>query len=86
VLWTFSAAVIPFGAQGFLAAPQGRVIGFSGVVNRAGQATSDSRVIRAMLRKAWPGVGFQLESALWTDALQLPSLANGTATDRAAMR
>jgi len=77
VLWTFAVAVIPFGAQGFLADPQGRVIGLSGPVN-AREAAADSQQIRAALRKAWPGVGFQLESALWTDQLQLPSLAAGT--------
>ena len=32
--WTFAAAVIPPGAQSILAAPQGRVIGLSGVVER----------------------------------------------------
>jgi len=78
VLWTFAAAVIPFGAQGFLAAPQGRVIGLNGPVN-AREAAADSQQIRAALRQAWPGVGFQLESALWTVQLQLPSLAKGTA-------
>ena len=37
VLWTFTDAVIPSGAQGILAAPQSRVIGLSGVANvRAG--------------------------------------------------
>ena len=63
VLWTFAAAVIPLGARGILAAPQGRVIGLSGEVD-AGQAAADSQQIRATLRKAWPGVGFQLENAL----------------------
>jgi ABC-type antimicrobial peptide transport system permease subunit len=78
VLWTFAVAVIPFGAQGFLADPQGRVIGLSGPVT-AREAAADSQQIRATLRKDWPGVGFQMESALWTDQLQLPSLAKGTA-------
>ena len=76
--WTFAAAVIPPGAQSILAAPQGRVIGLSGVVD-AGEAAADSRLIRAKLRAAWPGVGFQMESALWADPVQLPS-STGTLT------
>jgi ABC-type antimicrobial peptide transport system permease subunit len=79
VLWTFATAVIPYGAQGFLADPQGRVIGLSGPVD-ASQAIADSQQIRATLRQAWPGVGFQLQSALWTEMLQLPSLATSTTT------
>jgi ABC-type antimicrobial peptide transport system permease subunit len=79
VLWTFAGAVIPLGAQSILAAPQGRVIGLSGVVD-AGEAAADSQVIRATLRKAWPGVGFQMESALWAAPIQLPSPATSTAT------
>ncbi|MGH3409705.1 MAG: hypothetical protein ACRDRJ_45515, partial [Streptosporangiaceae bacterium] len=65
VLWTFADAVIPLGAQGILADPRGRVVRLVGAVN-AGEAATDSRQIRATLRKAWPGVGFQLDSALWT--------------------
>ena len=72
--------MIPPGAQGFLAAPQGRVIRLSGVAD-TGEAAADSRLIRATLRKAWPGVGFQMESALWADPIQLPSSA--TARTRA---
>ena len=78
VLWTFADAVVPFGAQGFLADPQDRVLGISGPVSARG-AAADSQQIRAALRQAWPGVGFQLESALWTDQLQLPSSGNPTA-------
>ena len=74
VLWTFAAGVIPPGALSILAAPQGRVIGLTGVAD-AGEGGSDSQLIRATLRKAWPGVGFQLESALWTNPLRLPSSA-----------
>jgi hypothetical protein len=77
VLWTFAVAVIPPGAQSILAAPQGRLIRLSGVAD-AGQAAADSQLIRATLRKAWPGVGFQMESALWADPIQLSS--PGTAT------
>jgi ABC-type antimicrobial peptide transport system permease subunit len=72
VLWNFSAGVIPSGALSILAAPQGRVIGLSGVAN-ASDAAADTRLISAALRKAWPGVGFQLESALWTPPIDLPS-------------
>jgi ABC-type antimicrobial peptide transport system permease subunit len=76
VLWTFAAGVIPPGALNILAAPQGRVTGLSGVAD-AGDAASDTPLIRATLRKAWPGVGFQLESAVWTNPLRLPSSATG---------
>ena len=79
VLWTFAGAVIPLGAQGILAAPQGRVISLSGEVD-AGEAAADSQQIRATLRKAWPGVGFQMESALWAAPLQLSLSATGTAS------
>jgi hypothetical protein len=76
--WTFAAAVVPFGAQGFLADPQDRVLAINGPVN-AREAAVDSQQIRAALRQAWPGVGFQLESALWTEQLQIPSPGNPTA-------
>ena len=69
--WTFAAAVIPPGAQGILAAPQGRVIGLSGVVGSAGQAATDGRQIRAALRKAWPGIGYQMQGALWASPITL---------------
>ena len=77
VLWTFADAVVPFGAQGFLADPQDRVLGINGPVN-ARQAAADSQQIRAALRQAWPGVGYQMESALWTDPIQLSSSATAT--------
>ncbi len=70
MLWTFAAEVIPPGAQGILTAPANRVFGLSGPVN-AGQAAADSQLIRTTLRKAWPGVGFQMESALWANPIQL---------------
>ena len=76
-IWTFAAAVVPFGAQSTLADPRDRVIAFNGPVN-ASQAAADSQQVRAALRKAWPGVGFELESARWTQTLQLSSLAAGT--------
>ncbi len=78
VLWTFAAAVDPAGALNGLVDPQGRVIGLSGEVD-AGQAAADSQVIRATLRRAWPGVGFQMESALWANPIQL-SVTNTTST------
>jgi FtsX-like permease family len=71
VLWTFAAAVIPPGAQSILAAPQSRVIGLTGVVDNAGQAATDTRQIRASLRKAWPGIGYQMAGALWADPIPL---------------
>ena len=77
VLWTFAAASIPPGALNILAAPQGRVVGLSGVADPR-QAAADSRLIRTTLREAWPGVGFQLESALWAEPLQLPSPSAST--------
>ena len=70
--WTFAGAVIPLGAQGILADSQGRVISLSGDVD-AGGAAADSQQIRTTLSKAWPGVGFQMESALWADPVQLSS-------------
>ena len=79
VLWTFAAAVDPAGALNSLADPQGRVIGLSGAVN-AGQAAADSQVIRATLRKAWSGVGFQLEGALWANPVQLSAVTTSTAS------
>jgi ABC-type antimicrobial peptide transport system permease subunit len=70
VLWTFAATAITPGEQSILASPQSRVVGLSGVVD-AGQAAADSRLIGTTLRKAWPGVSFQLESALWAEPIQL---------------
>jgi hypothetical protein len=75
--WTFAAEAIQPGAQSFLAAPQNRVIRLSGVVD-TGEAAADTRLIRATLRKAWPGVGFQMQSALWAEPIQLSSSASGT--------
>ncbi len=76
-LWTFAVAAIPPGAQNILASPQGRVVGLSGVVD-AGEAATDSQLIRTTLRQAWPGVSFQLESALWANPIQLPASATST--------
>jgi ABC-type antimicrobial peptide transport system permease subunit len=79
VLWNFSAGVVPSGALSILTASQDRVMGLSGVANE-GDAASDTPLISAALRKAWPGVGFQLESALWMPPIVLPSAANSTTT------
>jgi ABC-type antimicrobial peptide transport system permease subunit len=79
VLWTFAGTVIPTGAQSILAAPQGRVIGLRGVDN-AGEAAAQSQQIVTTLRGAWPGVGFQMESALWAEPIQLPSSPVATTT------
>lgn len=69
--WTFSAAVIPPGAQRTLADPQGRVVGLSGVTGGAGEADTDSGQIRSALRQAWPGVGYQMQSAVWANLIPL---------------
>jgi hypothetical protein len=78
--WTFAGAVIPSGARGILAAPQSRVVGLSGV-GSAREAAGYSRDILSTLRKAWPGVGFRLESALWAEPIQLPQPASSTTED-----
>jgi ABC-type antimicrobial peptide transport system permease subunit len=77
VLWTFASGVVPPGALALLAAPQSRVMGLSGVAV-AGDAAADTPRIRAALRKAWPGIGFQMESALWANPI--PLLTSGTST------
>ena len=77
MLWTFASASIPPGAASILAPSQGRVVGLTGVVD-AEEAATDSQLIRTTLHKAWPGVGFQLESALWGTPIQFP--ASGTST------
>ena len=71
VLWTFAAAAIPAGAERILAAPQGRVVGLSGVVDDAGGVATDSGQVRATLRKAWPGIGYQMQSAVWANPIPL---------------
>jgi ABC-type antimicrobial peptide transport system permease subunit len=71
MLWTFAAEVVPAGALNSLAPPQGRVVAFNGLADSESTAASDSQVIQAALRKAWPGVGFQTESALWAAPLVL---------------
>ena len=75
VLWTLVAAAIRPGAGSVLAAPQGRVIGLSGPVEDAGGVPHDSRLIRATLRKAWPGIGYRMGSAVWANPVTLPPLA-----------
>ena len=76
VLWTFAVAAVRPGAERILAAPQGRVVGLSGVVQDAGGVTADSRVIQGTLRKAWPGTGYRMGSAVWANPVTLaPSRA-----------
>jgi FtsX-like permease family len=76
VLWTFAVAAVRPGAERILAAPQGRVVGLSGVVQDAGDVTADSRVIQGTLRKAWPGTGYRMGSAVWANPVTLaPSRA-----------
>jgi hypothetical protein len=79
LLWTFSVEVIPPGAQSFLAAPQSRVMGLSSV-GTAPQAAAYSRLIGTTLHRAWPGIGFQTEGALWADPIQLPALGSSIVT------
>jgi len=69
--WSFAAGVVPSGAQSSLANPQGRTVAVNGLVD-AGLAASDGKVIQSALHAAWPGVGFQVQSALWADPIQLP--------------
>jgi FtsX-like permease family len=71
VLWTFAGAAVRPGAERILAAPQGRVVGLSGVVQDAGDVTADSRVIQGTLRKAWPGTGYRMGSAVWASPVTL---------------
>jgi ABC-type antimicrobial peptide transport system permease subunit len=81
VLWTFAAEATPSGALSILAAPQGRVIGFSGLAD-AGQVAADSQLIRSTLRNAWPGVGFQMETALWANPIQIGPQRAGAPIDQ----
>ena len=78
-LWSFAAASIPFGARDLLASPSDRSIAFNGLDDSA-QAVASSHLIRTTLHKAWPGVGFQMQSALWANPIQLPSPATSEVT------
>ena len=71
ILWTFAAEVVPSGALAGLADPRGRTIALNGLADE-GKATADTQVIRATLGKAWPGIGYQMDSALWAAPVQLP--------------
>ena len=77
VLWTFAAAAVPAGALSGLANPQSRVVAINGLAD-SGQAASDAQVIRTTLREAWPGIGYQMESALWAAPIQLQSTVSNT--------
>jgi hypothetical protein len=74
VLWGFAAGAVPSGAQSALADPQSRSVALNSPDN-ASQATSDSQLINTTLHKAWPGVGFQVETAVWAQPVQLPAAA-----------
>jgi len=78
VLWTFAGTVVPSGALSGLASAQGRSVALSGVVSGASQRDADSRTIRATLGLAWPGVGFQLQSALWAEPIEISSPITST--------
>jgi len=70
-LWTFEAEAIPLGTRDVIAASPDRSIAVASV---PGQSSSgDARLIRAKLRAAWPGIGFQTESALWSRPARLSS-------------
>jgi hypothetical protein len=81
VLWSFAAAAVPAGALSILAGPQGRSVAVSGEVDAA-QVSSDSGLIRSTLRRAWPGVGFGMESALWADPIELPTPITSTVAEQ----
>ena len=70
-LWTFEAEAIPAGARDVIAASPDRSIAIASAPGQS--ASGDARVIRARLRAAWPGVGFQMESALWSRLIRLSS-------------
>ena len=78
-MWTFAAGVVPSGALSALASPQGRSVALNGPID-ASVAAADSRVIPATLRQAWPGIGFQLDSARWTGSIQLAAPVTATVT------
>ena len=70
-LWTFEAEAIPLGTRDVIAASPYRSVGVASV---PGQSISgDAGVIRTRLRAAWPGVGFQMVSALWSGPMVLRS-------------
>jgi ABC-type lipoprotein release transport system permease subunit len=74
-LWTFEAEAMPLGTRDVLAASPDRSMA---IVSVPGQPTSGlPGLIRARLRTAWPGVGYQMESALWSRPIRLVS-APGT--------
>ncbi len=76
-LWTFEAASIPQGTQVILAASRDRTLA---IASPPGQPIADDPgTIRAALRRAWPGVGFQLEQAEWSAPIRLPSPGGNSA-------
>jgi hypothetical protein len=77
-LWTFEAEAVPLGARDVIAVSPDRSIGIASVPGQS--ASGDAGVIRARLRAAWPGVGFQMESALWSRPILLRSPVGSPAT------
>ena len=75
-LWTFEAESIPQGTRVILAASHDRTLAITSPPAQA--IASDPGTIRAALRTAWPGVGFQLDQALWTAPIRLPSPSGST--------
>jgi ABC-type antimicrobial peptide transport system permease subunit len=73
VLWAFATQTVPAGALSGLTDPQGRMVAINELAD-TGKAASDAQVIRSTLDKAWPGIGYQMDSALWAAPVQLPSL------------
>ena len=75
-LWTFEAESIPQGTRVILAASRDRTLA---ITSPPAQPTAaDPGTIRAALRTAWPGVGFQLDQALWSAPIRLPSPGGNT--------
>jgi ABC-type antimicrobial peptide transport system permease subunit len=68
-LWTFEAEAIPLGVRDVLAASPDLSVGVASVPGQS--ASGDVGEIRARLRAAWPGVGFQMESARWSAPILL---------------
>jgi ABC-type lipoprotein release transport system permease subunit len=68
-LWTFEAEAIPLGTRDVLAASPDRSVA---IASAPGQPTSGlAGQIRASLHAAWPGVGYQIDSALWSRPILL---------------
>jgi ABC-type antimicrobial peptide transport system permease subunit len=69
-LWTFQAEALPIGTRDVLAAAPDRSMAIASVPGQP--ASGDGGLIRARLRTAWPGIGYEMESALWSRPIRLP--------------